>query len=135
MEVPAISVATQKRMNCFFINNFSLILSSAIGTRRDFSDQRQWFYQLPSYFVKSAAVGGPSTQLMSHAPSTVMNVSEFAGSHASSIILAGMKLKPPGLTSNYLPSHHTLARPLLIVCESLAVHQCLRIEIALHDRI
>src|SRR4029077_7205464 len=43
-----------------------------------------------SYLVKSAAVGGPSTQFTSHGPSTVMNVKEFAGSHASWTILAGM---------------------------------------------
>src|SRR2546422_3153745 len=36
-----------------------------------------------SYLVKSAAVGGPSTQFTSHSPSTVINVNEFAGSQAS----------------------------------------------------
>src|SRR5437762_3650428 len=48
--------------------------------------------ELPSfcYLVRSAAVGGPSTQFTSHGPSTVMNVKEFAGSHASWTILAGM---------------------------------------------
>ena len=38
-----------------------------------------WF----AYFVRSAAVGGPSTQLTSQALSTVMNVNELAGNHAS----------------------------------------------------
>jgi len=35
------------------------------------------------HLVTSVAVGGPSTQLTSHAPSTVMNVNEASGSHAS----------------------------------------------------
>src|SRR5207248_4623897 len=84
----------------------------------------------PSYLVKSAAVGGPSTQLMSHAPSTVMNVSEFMGNHASCTIFAGMKLNPPGPISARLPSHASVAVPLIIVCDSLAVCQCLRTWIA-----
>ena len=41
-------------------------------------------------FVRSAAVGAPSTQFTSHAPSTVMKTSEPAGSHASCTIFAGM---------------------------------------------
>src|SRR5436190_24262407 len=79
-----------------------------------------------SYFIRSAAVGGPSTQLVSHAPSTVMNVSEFVGNQASWVIFAGMKLNPPGLSSNFLPSHASVAVPTIIVCDSLAVCQCLR---------
>jgi len=43
-----------------------------------------------SYFVRSAAVGGPSTQLTSQAVSTVMKVREPAGSQASCTIFAGM---------------------------------------------
>src|SRR6266705_2701649 len=54
---------------------------------------------------------------MSHAPSTVMNVSEFVGNQASWVILAGVKLKPPGLSSNFLPSHASVAVPLIIVCD------------------
>src|SRR5436190_9675424 len=42
------------------------------------------------YLVRSAAVGGPSTQFTSHGPSTVMNVNEFAGIHASWTIFAGI---------------------------------------------
>src|SRR6266700_5934163 len=84
---------------------------------------------------KSAAVGGPSTQLMSHAPSTVMNVSEFAGNHASCTIFAGMKLNPPGPISPFLPSHANVAVPMIIVCDSLAVCQCLRTWIAFGVRI
>jgi hypothetical protein len=67
---------------------------------------------------KSAAVGGLSTQLMSHAPSTVINVSAFAGNHASCTIFAGMKLNPPGASSKRLPSHANTPLPLIIVCDS-----------------
>src|SRR4029077_3990913 len=86
------------------------------------------------YFVKSAAVGGPSIQFTSHAPSTVMNVNEFAGSHASCTILAGIEFNPPGLNLARLSSPASTAFSEIMVCDSLAVCQCFRTWIAFDVR-
>jgi hypothetical protein len=51
---------------------------------------RRFTFMATFYFVRSAAVGGPSTQFTSHARSTVMNTSDPAGNQASCTILAGM---------------------------------------------
>src|SRR5437870_961761 len=72
---------------------------------------------------------------MSQARSTVMKVSEWAGSHASWIIFAGMKLKEPGPSSARWPSHSRTAVPRMIVWVSLALCQCLRTWIAAGVRI
>ena len=59
-----------------------------------------------------------------------MNVSEFVGNHASWTIFAGMKLNPPGPISLFLPWHASVAVPMIIVWDSLAVCQCLGTWIA-----
>ena len=52
--------------------------------------RRRFMNVVADYLVRSAAVGGSSTQLTSQAPSTVMNTSDPAGNQGSCAILAGM---------------------------------------------
>ncbi len=73
---------------------------------------------------------GPSTQLMSQARSTVMNVNEPAGSQASWTIFAGMKLNEPGPSLARFPSHARVAVPRMIVWEN---HDLGRVRAELGD--
>src|SRR5207248_6665528 len=84
--------------------SYTPLVQGSQATRRVVTTRQDWRAELcdlglagarPSicrsgYLVRSAAVGGPSTQFTSHGPSTVMNVNEFAGSQASWTIFAGM---------------------------------------------
>src|SRR6266568_8694 len=78
------------------------------------------------YFVRSAAVGGPSTQFTSQAVSTVMKVRESALSQASWTILAGNRLKEPTPCSIFFLSQAKVAFPLMMVWLSFPECQCLR---------